>query len=96
MKECMKGIWKLKVPGLANVLLMSSDPDPSVFAHCYLEPWDLASPSVSWATLATANPLALAPSCSGSSGPAAPLVASPGLVAPRRTDWVGEDDPNLS
>ncbi|XP_060250658.1 metalloproteinase inhibitor 2 isoform X1 [Ovis aries] len=53
---------------------MSSDPDPSVFPHCYLEPWDLASPSVSWATLATANPLALAPSCSGSSGPAVALV----------------------
>lgn len=74
MKECMKESGSWAVPGLANVLLMSSDPDPSVFPHCYLEPWDLASPSVSWATLATANPLALAPSCSGSSGPAVALV----------------------
>lgn len=57
MKECIEESGSWAVPGLANVLLMSSDPDPSVFRHCYLEPWDLSSPSdsqassVSWATL---------------------------------------------
>ena len=80
MKERIKESGSWAVPGLANVLLMSSDPDSSVTVILSLgicprpPPSDSQASSLSGSALTTANPLTLAPACSGSSCPAIVLV----------------------